>query len=204
MPLFGDPHRKNLRDAGWHSRGYLPHFDGAAKPQFVTFHLADSIPRHVLQHWRDELKTLNREYERIVLQRRIEHYLDYGYGEAFLKRSDIAEMAQDSLLKFDGIRYQLFAWVVMPNNVHTLLTRFEGFELSNILQAIKSFTAHQANKTLGRTGQFWMLECFDRYIRSEKHFDSAVTYIENNPVKAKLCQRPEEWPFSSASFKQRK
>ena len=53
---------------------------------------------------------------------------------------------------------------------------------------------------LRRSGQFWFEEYFDRYIRDAKHFAATVRYIENNPAKAKLCARPEDWPFSSASF----
>jgi REP element-mobilizing transposase RayT len=135
---------------------------------------------------------------------RIEKYLDQGYGEAFLKIPQVARMVQDSLLKFDSIRYRLFAWVVMPNHVHSLLTRFEQYELSDILHSLKSFTSHEANKMLHRDGQFWIEDYFDRYIRNEQHFEKTVKYIENNPVKAGLCLRPEDWPYSSAWFKKEK
>ena len=113
-------------------------------------------------------------------------------------------MVQDSLLKFDGSRYHLFSWVVMPNHVHCLMTRFEEYELSAILHSLKSFTAHEANKTLRREGQFWIEDYFDRYIRNAEHFEKTVKYIENNPVKAGLCLRPEDWPYSSAWFKKQK
>ena len=204
MPLFDDAHQRELRLAGWHSRGYLPHFDGRAMPQFITFHLADSVPLKVIQRWREELKSLKYEQERILLQKRIERYLDHGYGEALLKVPQVARMVQDSLLKFDGIRYHLFAWVVMPNHVHSLMTRFEEYELSDILHSLKSFSAHEANNLLGRTGQFWIEDYFDRYIRNEEHFEKTVKYIENNPVKAGLCLEPEDWPYSSAWFKKKK
>jgi REP element-mobilizing transposase RayT len=69
------------------------------------------------------------------------------------------------------------------------------------MKDIKSFPSHEANMLLGRHGQSWMEDYFDRYVRNEKHFRSAAAYIENNPVKAKLCARPEEWPFSSAWFR---
>jgi putative DNA methylase len=201
MPLFVDANQSALRKAGWHSRGYLPHFDGRALPQFITFHLADSIPLKVLQRWRSELKGLKYELERIVLQRRIERYLDQGYGSTFLKVPEVAKMVQDSMLKFDGSRYRLFSWVVMPNHVHSLMTRFEEYELSDIFHSLKSFSAHQANKLLSRDGQFWIEDYFDRYIRNQQHFEQTVKYIENNPVKAGLCEKPEDWPYSSAWFK---
>jgi hypothetical protein len=129
MGLFEDRHQKQLRAAGWHSRGYLPHFDGIEIPQYLTIHLADSIPQKVIKRWKEELKLLTYEQERILLQRRIEKYLDQGYGEALLKHANVATMVQNSLLKFDGQRYRLFAWVVMPNHVHTLMTRFEDYEI---------------------------------------------------------------------------
>jgi REP element-mobilizing transposase RayT len=201
MPLYDDANKTKLREAGWHSRGYLPHFDGRALPQFITIHLAGSIPLKVIRNWRRELKTLTYEYERIVLQRRIERYLDQGYGDAFLKVPEVAGMVQDALLKFDGTKYRMFSWVVMPNHVHCLMTRFDEYELSDILHSIKSFTAHEANNRLDRKGQFWIEEYFDRYIRNEEHFQKTVRYIEDNPVKAGLCRRPEEWPYSSAWFR---
>jgi REP element-mobilizing transposase RayT len=71
------------------------------------------------------------------------------------------------------------------------------------MQAHKSSTAHDANKLLSRKGPFWMNEYFDRYIRNEQHFRNTVRYIENNPVKARLCQKASEWPFSSAWFREK-
>ena len=201
MSLKDDPHQEELRAAGWHTRGYLPHFDGRAIPQFITLHLADSIPKKVINRWQRELAKLDEEAERIVLQRRVEKYLDQGYGECLLRNSAVESMVQDSLLKFDGVRYRLFAWVVMPNHSHSLLTRFEDFELEDIMHSHKSFTAHETNKLLHRTGQFWMEEYYDRYIRNAEHFGNVVRYVENNPVKAGLCSKPSDWPFSSAWFR---
>jgi REP element-mobilizing transposase RayT len=201
MGLFDDSHQEELRTAGWHSRGYLPHFDGIEIPQFITIHLADSIPRKVIKRWKEELKSLKYEQERILLQRRIERYLDQGYGEALLKDTSVATMVQNALLRFDGTRYKLFAWVVMPNHVHSLMTRCENYELKGILHSLKSYTAHEANKILHRSGQFWIEDYFDRYMRNQEHFRRTVQYIVNNPVKARLCETPSCWPFSSAWFK---
>ncbi len=86
----------------------------------------------------------------------------------------------------------------MPNHVHILITPNAAQELSDILHSIKSFTAHEANKLLDRTGQFWQRESFDRYIRNHKHYLNVINYIEKNPVKAGLCKTPSEWKFSGA------
>lgn len=193
--------RKHEATDGWHSRGYLPHFDGGETTQFVTFRLSDSLPQQLLENWRSELKGEAPDDLDTALRRRIELYLDQGFGQCHLKQPVVAELVQRSLLFFDGERYRLSAWVVMPNHVHTLLTPSAGYELSRILQSLKSYTANEANKMLGQHGKFWQPESFDRYIRDRKHFVSVVRYIENNPVKARLSRQPEDWPWSSAWFR---
>ena len=86
----------------------------------------------------------------------------------------------------------------MPNHVHVLITPLEDAHLPEIMHSIKSFTAKKANAILGRSGAFSQRESFDRYIRNADHFRSVIRYIENNPVKARLCTSPEHWKFSSA------
>jgi REP element-mobilizing transposase RayT len=196
--------QKELRDAGWHSRGYIPHFDGGEIAQTISFHLADSLPQAVLEKWKRELAQDARTNSDSILRKRIEHYLDQGYGACALRTEPVANLVQESLLRFDGERYRLSAWIVMPNHVHLLLTPCAEWSLSQIMKDMKSFTSHEANRILGRRGQFWMEEYFDRYIRDAKHFSNAIAYIENNPVKAGLCARPEEWPFSSAWWRVRR
>jgi putative DNA methylase len=196
--------QKELRDAGWHSRGYIPHFDGGEIAQTISFHLADSLPQAVLEKWKRELAQDARTNSDSILRKRIEHYLDQGYGACALRAEPVANLVQESLLRFDGERYRLSAWIVMFNHVHLLLTPCAEWSLSQIMKDMKSFTSHEANKILGRRGQFWMEEYFDRYIRDAKHFSNAIAYIENNPVKAGLCARPEEWPFSSAWWRVRR
>jgi putative DNA methylase len=197
-----DPKQPPTPD-GWHSRGYLPHFDGGEIPQFITFRLADSMPQALLDRWRSNLATEQNIDIDAALRKRIELYLDQGYGKCCLKNPTIAESVQNSLL-FYGDRYRLTAWVIMPNHVHMLMTPCAGEELSRILQSLKSYTANEANKRAGRDGQFWQPESFDRYVRDADHFAKVIAYIENNPVKARLCKRPEDWRFSSAWFRKRR
>ena len=201
MTLAQDPHKAELRAAGWHSRGYLPHFDGRAMPQFISLHLADSVPAAVIKKWKQELNYSKSKRDQILLLRRIEAYADQGFGKAFLKDERLAEMVQKTLLQDDGKKYRLSSWVVMPNHVHFLMTRFKEYELADLMQSFKSITSHKANKLLHRSGQFWMLDYFDRYIRDENHYRKTIAYIENNPVKARLCSRPEDYRWSSAWFR---
>jgi hypothetical protein len=107
MSLKDDHHRDQLRLAGWHTRGYIPHFDGRATPQSITLHLGDSVPAGVVERWQQELKHLTDEHQLVIIQQRIDKYLDQGYGECWLKDPTIAKLVQDSLLKYDGVRYDL-------------------------------------------------------------------------------------------------
>jgi hypothetical protein len=147
--------RQDLLEAGWHSRGYLPHFEGGEIAQTINLRLADSLPRRVLERWNQEL-THDRIKNAAVVRQRIERYLDQGYGACALGNKRVAQMVQQSLLHFDGERYWLSAWVVMPNHVHLLLTPNSSWPLSRIMKVFKSYTSHEANRILDRRGQFWM------------------------------------------------
>ncbi len=186
--------RSNL---GWYDRGYIPHFDGGEIPQFLTFRLFDSLPEHVVEKWRAETADAGEAGE-IVFRKNVESYLDSGYGECFLKNDRVAELVENSLLFHHQKKYSLISWVVMPNHIHFLATPFNGVELAEIAHSIKSYTAHEANKILNRSGQFWQHEPFDRYIRNRDHYVNVINYIENNPVKAKLCREKSDWRYSSA------
>ena len=191
------PHR------AWHSRGYLPHIDTPGAVQFVTFRLADSMPGAVLAQWKSKLARMSvsmSEYKRSSeLRRRIERYLDSGYGACWLRDNRVAQLVEDALLHFDGARYNLLSWVAMPNHVHALLEVFDGFPLDGVIHSWKSFSAKRANRILGRKGRFWASDCFDRQIRDDAHFAGAARYIERNPVKAGLVESAGDWRWGSAS-----
>ncbi len=191
--------KKRATHRGWHSRGYLPHFDQGLTAQFITFRLHDSLPRAFLAKLRDDVSRLdkkeeaNRHFFALAM-------LDVGHGDCRLRDPRVAAMVQDGLWRFDGERYRLVAWCVMPNHVHSLAVQCEGWPLSKVVHSWKSFTAHQANRILGRRGPFWAPDYFDRYIRDEAHMANVTRYIRDNPVKANLCENPADWPWSSAAY----
>ena len=188
---------------GWYDRGYIPHFEGGEIAQFITFRLADSMPAKVLERWRKELDQSS-EQEKALFRKRIERYLDQGYGACWLSDPRIADVVEDTLLLHGERKYKLMAWVIMPNHVHALLRPFPEVELRSIFHSLKSFTALEANRILERKGSFWQPEVFDRYIRNRHHFLNVIKYIERNPVKAGLCRVPSEWRYSSAYWKTQK
>ena len=131
------------------------------------------------------------------MRERTEAALDKGYGACWLRRPQVAALVQEASLHFDNNRYLLHAWVIMPNHVHALATALGGTYLSTIVHSWKSFTAKSANRSLEREGAFWQADYFDRVMRDEAHFAATVDYIHWNPVKAGLCAKPEDWPWSS-------
>ena len=169
---------------GWSYRGYLPHFDNGEAVQFITFRLYDSVPEHIINQWKSDLNWRESiaadSKETIELYKRIELYTDADHGQCFLKDKRIERLVEDALLYFDQQRYELYEWRIMPNHVHLLCKVYPGWNLDKIVHSWKSYTSHKANNILNRTGQFWMEDYYDRYIRDEAHFLNTVKYIRNN------------------------
>jgi REP-associated tyrosine transposase len=188
--LFSANYAVGMEHKGWHSRGYLPHFDSQDVIQFVTYRLADSLPKEALERIR-----LAAQPESLR-----DEMLDRGWGACWLGRSEIAELVENSFLAFDGRRYRLHAWTIMPNHVHVLISGVAGQPLGSIVSSWKRFTARDANRQLGRTGPFWQDDYWDRFIRNEEHFFATIAYIDNNPVKAGLTAQASLWPWGSARF----
>jgi REP element-mobilizing transposase RayT len=175
---------------GWRTRGYTPHYDGPGELQHIVFRLADSLPSKVVEELRN-----TQPKDRLLAA---ETGLDAGVGSRSLADPRVAGIVGNALRHFDRQRYELQAWCVMPTHVHVLALQMDGWPLAGVVHSWKSFTAHAANELLGRCGPFWARDYFDRGMRSERHAEHAAGYIEANPVTARLCASPEDWPWSSA------
>ena len=180
----------------YHRTG-LPHFEAGEVPQHICFRLADSLPQSLLREWEEELQRLPETKQQKERRQRIEAALDQGYGACWLQRPEIATLVREALRHFEGERYRLHGWVIMPNHVHVLVTPLGDHSLSGVVHSWKSYTATQANKLLGRSGPFWHADYFDRFMRDEDHFVTTLEYIHLNPVKAGLCTDPSAWEWSS-------
>ncbi|MFO8081514.1 MAG: transposase [Armatimonadota bacterium] len=123
---------------------------------------------------------------------------DPAFGSHLCDRG-AAQVVYDCLLYDDGRRYALDSFVVMPDHFHALLVpmpRQNGFvPLSEIMQTIKSVSAHRINRLFGRRGSVWLEESFDRSVRTEREHASKWHYIRRNPVRAGLVSQPEDWPW---------
>ncbi|RYG42994.1 hypothetical protein EON79_17840, partial [bacterium] len=182
---------------------HLPHWTKEGATYFVTFRLADSVPASKREEWRSEraryeemertgkLAESERHEFRRLLREEVNQYLDRGEGEALLRETPVAELVEGALRHFDGDRYALQAWSVMPNHVHVVVRPLGEYTLDSILHSWKSFTSHRINEVLERSGDVWMDESYDHLIRDEGDWNRCVAYTAENPARAGM----PDWPY---------
>lgn len=96
-----------------------------------------------------------------------------------------------ALKHFNGVRYEILAFAVMDDHVHTVVRPYAGFELEQLLRSWKSFTASLWVKSHRRYGTVWQSEYYDRIIRDERELDEKIGYVLENPFR--------RWPEIEAS-----
>ena len=107
-------------------------------------------------------------------------------GACHMRRSDVRAQVELCLLQFDGKRYNIDAFVLMPNHVHAVIKPAVGYDLSMLLQAMKGVSANRCNKLLGHKSTFWMDESCDHIVRDMKELAAFRNYIDGNPTKSGL------------------
>jgi len=192
-----------------------PHWSQAGAVVFITFRLADSIPREVLERWdrekqewlrvrgyggripwKDLLPQLTesdrgdflREFNRCR-----EDFLDTCHGSCILRQPELAKIVGNSLLHFDGQRYRMGDFVVMPNHVHLLTAFASEATMKSQCDSWLHYTAFRINPLIGSKGKLWQQEPFDHLVRSIEQYDYLRDYIRKNPLNAKL--KPEEYLY---------
>jgi len=158
--------------------------------------LADSLPREVVKRARlilnESDKNQNKQERLRKYLQIIEDYADKGYGSCLLKDEGNAIIFRDTLLCQDAT---IYSWVIMPNHVHFLMKRSPAVTLSEYIKRLKQVSTYRINARLGKQGPIWLREYYDRYMRTETHFERAKRYIKNNPIKAGLVKDISDWPW---------
>jgi putative transposase len=194
------PLDRNLEVVQYHQN--LPHFRQEGATYFVTFRLADAIPAEVTEEWMQveeiwarrlrfptETESCTRdEYEqhRRNMAVRKEQLLDAGAGACWFREPEHRRLLHSTLLHFQGNRFTMHAFVIMPNHVHALLRPHPRHKLESIIGTWKQHMALELNRKLGLSGALWQAEAWDRIIRDSQHFRSVVRYIARNPLTARL------------------
>ena len=174
------------------TKGNLPHWTQYGKITFITFHLADSLPKHVIDFMQAEYNLLKLQLEKenyptnlvrlkAIRHNQLEKYLDKGYGSCLLSSPIFRNVIVNTLNYNNGNTFLLHSYVIMPNHVHLLLEPIGENTIQQITHSIKSFSSHEINKLRHSTGSIWQKEFFDRIIRNEDHYMRVLEYIKNNP-----------------------
>ncbi len=194
----------------------LPHWLQAGTVCFLTWRTWDSMPRGWVDQWladraawlrshaidpdRDDWRRRLRQLpdERIAefnrsFSRRWESCLDEAHGSCPLKRPELSKVVGDSLMCFDGTRYHLTDFVVMPNHVHLLAAFPDDGAMLAQCEGWKRFTGVRLNRLLGRSGRFWQVDGFDHLVRDEAQFEKFRRYIADNPRRAGLMPGEYLW-----------
>lgn len=191
----------------------LPHWSQAGALSFITWRTWDSLPKTVLERWlteRDEwlgkhgigpatdwskqLQSLDvaaQNQVREFISDRWNELLDSCFGACVFRQRELSRIVENSLQHFDGDRYELTDFIIMPNHVHLLVAFPDERSMLEQCDSWKHFTATQINRRLCRSGRFWQQDSFDHLVRSVEQFEFLRRYIAENPKRAKL--RPGEF-----------
>ena len=193
----------------------FPHWSHAGAIVFITFRTHDSIPSEVLEqwdrerhewllqrgcetgaHWTVVAKTLSArdwaDFQK-TFNRQREMFLDTCHGRCLLRQPELAQIVADSLVHFDGQRYRMGDFVVMPNHVHLLAAFSTAEAMKAQCDSWLHYTAFRINRAINEKGKLWQQEPFDHLVRNPKQYDYLRRYIADNPHKARL--EPAEYLY---------
>lgn len=187
----------------------LPHWAQDSCVVFITWRTVDSMPKDVLERWRADrnrwldlngIDPTQKGWKMLVQElppdMMVEYHdrfttrwheaLDASHGGCVLSQPEIADIVANSLLYFDGDRYEMLDFVIMPNHVHVLAVFPDKAAMIEQCDSWKHFTARRINAKLGTQGRFWQQDAFDHLVRHEGQFRRLRDYIAQNPRKACL------------------
>ena len=188
---------------------HLPHWRQQGVTYFITFRLADSIPRAVRRQWEYErsawlsargitcnpsdhdvrsavgmLSVQEQSAFHKHFNRQVQACLDRSLGACHLRRPECIALFRNCVLEGDGESHHVGDFVIMPNHVHLLVTPAEGHELTVIVKRIKGASAVDCNRVIGRSEAFWQAESYDHIVRSFEQLQQYRQYIADNPKQA--------------------
>jgi putative transposase len=187
----------------------LPHWSQRGTLCFITFRTWDSMPKSVVEKWFAERREWLRQHGieptkpnwkarltaigsqtkeefRRVFSERWQTRLDACFGACVLRQPELSSIVANSLKRFDGERYMLTDFTVMPNHVHILAAFADERAMLAQCDSWRHYTARQINERLGRKGRFWQQDGFDHLVRTEEQFEYLRRYIRDNPERARL------------------
>ena len=117
---------------------------------------------------------------------------------ALFRSEPWAKLLIDTVYHYRGSAYLLHEFVIMPDHIHLLITPTTSLE--KVAQFIKGGFSYRVKKELGSNMEIWQEGFQDQRVRDAADYDVHVNYIRQNPVRRRLCEKAEEYPYSSAKF----
>lgn len=200
----------------------LPHYQTPGQCYFVTWCLQNAVPKHALPEYTLQLELLQNQIKFAKERKQSDNTINKlkkeldltrkKYLKAFndlldsnakreinISEPEILVILHEALCHWDNKRIFNHAYCIMPNHIHwvfaTLDTDKNGLPvyLQDVMHSVKSYTANEINAAIGLEGKLWQKESFDTTIRNQKHFVNAINYTLNNPVKAGLVRKWQDW-----------
>lgn len=189
---------------------HLPHIQPAEAIYFITFRLYNSLPAHLILALQQKYLALSKEERSSKWFDYFEHFDRLLHEGAttppLLSTPAVADIVSDTLRFWNGKRYDLAAYCIMPNHVHFVLdthrylvipySQRSPYPLTRIMESIKRHSARHGNLVLNRSGRFWQKESYDRVVRDGAELERVMRYIIENPVQAGLVQQSGDWRWS--------
>lgn len=137
-------------------RRNLPHLYYNEGKYFITYRLANSIPKEKLSEINSRVRDPNfNDFKRLFIK--YDSLLDSGnFGINYLKEKKIVEICKETIHYPDEKDYKLICYCIMPNHVHLVFDLLKtNKDVGKIMQAVKGISAKQVNKILHKSGKFW-------------------------------------------------
>jgi REP element-mobilizing transposase RayT len=129
------------------------------------------------------------------------HFVTFCTHDRWMLPEQIRDIVLGCCLHDNGEKFDLCVAVVMPDHVHMIFTPWvnedamEVYSLGEIMDAVKGASSHKVNKALCRRGKVWQTESFDHVLRCSENVDAKTEYVLENPVRAGLVRRWEQYPW---------
>lgn len=139
---------------------------------------------------REARKELYFEFFHVIVQGINKEYI-------FNKNSEINTYLKYFKEKIKGEKLQIIAYCIMNNHAHFLIRAENIMEISKLMSQVNTRYAKFYNRTNNRCGYVFRNRYKSEPILTYSHLISCIAYIHNNPVKAKICDKAEDYRHSS-------